>query len=356
MRHIPVDIYSAKHCLGSNLTTNGTRSTDEDVRLLRSSYLFYLSLENNNCKDYVTEKLSRPLLSNVLPIVDGPDDYSPFLPHSLAAVRADQFSTPAALAQHIRYLTTNLSAYLQHIDMRNLSRAFVMYNERAYDGRCTMCHNAYNAKLHIAAHGMYRRVPTRYRYSRDELCTEGKWKAFNTPDTRIVTTDRSWQYAGPRLSARTWWGVVKEEMDTLGQKAPAGRGERGRIHGAGLSVTHSQQQHAAVGSTPVMSPSAAMCSNSGSSSYWETGVLRWRLTSLAAVSGTLGVTLLCSIILVHIWRRKQYKYGERCKLQADELFTSLVRLWLLCVLLLLMLIGGLATLHSYFPTPGRLQR
>ena len=347
MRHIPVDIYSSNHCLGSNLSTNG-RSDVEDVRLLRSSYLFYLSLENNNCKDYVTEKLSRPLLANVLPVVDGPDDYSPFLPHSRAAVRVDDFDTPAALARYLRYLTINVTAYLEHMDMRNLSRPFVMYNERAYSGRCTMCHNAYHAKLQIAANGVYRRVPTPYRYSREQLCTTGKWDAYNTPDTRIVTTSQSGQYRGPRVDSRTWWNNVSVDIRAHRQQQLSDTREHTLRQQRGDNDIQPQQQ-SVIDNVQLSSPSATVCS-SGIASELDDSLLRWRLTSVTAVSAMLSVALLGSAFQLHTWRNKQSKYGDRCKLQADELFKSLVRLWLLCATSVVIVVAALVIFRSYLPT------
>ena len=140
IKHLPVDIYSAPkaRCLGTNLTslpdrTHPNATAIEDA-LLASSYLFYLSLENHNCRDYVTEKLYRALDVGVVPIVDGPRDYSAFLPTAHSALRLDDFE-PAALAARVSHLLRHLDQYAQLLDFTDLTPEFVQANDHNFDGR-----------------------------------------------------------------------------------------------------------------------------------------------------------------------------------------------------------------------------
>ncbi|KAF9327060.1 hypothetical protein BG006_009598 [Podila minutissima] len=56
-------------------SVNGNDFTAEEIA---TQYKFYLAFENNNCDDYVTEKLLRAYEVGAIPIVDGPSDYSRF--------------------------------------------------------------------------------------------------------------------------------------------------------------------------------------------------------------------------------------------------------------------------------------
>ena len=50
-KHIDVDIYGA---CGKLRCDRGNRKC---FKMLKENYKFYLSFENNNCKDYITEKV-----------------------------------------------------------------------------------------------------------------------------------------------------------------------------------------------------------------------------------------------------------------------------------------------------------
>lgn len=42
---------------------------------------FYLAIENSNCDYWVTEKLTHAYEVGAIPLVDGPEDYSPYIPN-----------------------------------------------------------------------------------------------------------------------------------------------------------------------------------------------------------------------------------------------------------------------------------
>ncbi|VDM37327.1 unnamed protein product [Toxocara canis] len=81
----------------------------EGARMLKSDYKFYLSFENSNCRDYVTEKFFENALSNdVIPIVMGPsrqfyERIAP--PHSF--IHVDDFDGPKNLANYLYEIDRN---------------------------------------------------------------------------------------------------------------------------------------------------------------------------------------------------------------------------------------------------------
>lgn len=97
-----------------------------------SRHRFYLSLENANCDYWVTEKLYKAFQIGAIPLVDGPEDYSPFIPSNnrfvttvfvqttqncwapdghfatlCSVIRIDDFPDPADLAAYLKRLIAN---------------------------------------------------------------------------------------------------------------------------------------------------------------------------------------------------------------------------------------------------------
>ncbi|KAH3882516.1 hypothetical protein DPMN_006456 [Dreissena polymorpha] len=106
-KYIDVDIYGA--CGSLQCLRSETKCYD----MLNSDYKFYLSFENSNCRDYITEKFFvTGLQHEVIPIVMGgaPEDYaraSP--PHSF--IHVDDFQSPEELAKYLRMLDENDDLY-----------------------------------------------------------------------------------------------------------------------------------------------------------------------------------------------------------------------------------------------------
>lgn len=78
---------------------------------LMSQYKFAFAWENTNCEDYATEKLSHVFQAGGLPIVDGPDDYSAFVPNNHSVIRVSDFAGPKALADYLRRLENDQALY-----------------------------------------------------------------------------------------------------------------------------------------------------------------------------------------------------------------------------------------------------
>lgn len=74
--------------------------------MLQKDYKFYLSFENSNCRDYVTEKyFLNALENNILPIVMGgsPDDYRKMSPQK-SFIHVDEFDSVANLGAYLNLL------------------------------------------------------------------------------------------------------------------------------------------------------------------------------------------------------------------------------------------------------------
>ncbi|KAG0077307.1 Alpha-(1,3)-fucosyltransferase 11 [Linnemannia elongata] len=117
LKYIKIDIYG--HCMNNKdwpVHPDGRSFTDREVV---ARYKFYLSIENSNCDDYVTEKIERPYSVGVVPILDGPKDYSRFLATNHSSIRLDDFATPEQLALRIHQLDQDDAAYLKYLDYKD---------------------------------------------------------------------------------------------------------------------------------------------------------------------------------------------------------------------------------------------
>ena len=133
-KYIQVDIYGG--C--GNLHCARFHKHCEDA--INQKYKFYLSFENSLCKDYVTEKAFRPMISKypMVPVVMGYANYSQILPpHSFIDVR--WFKSPKDLAQYLQYLDKNNTEYAKYFEWRRNYRCgyftvnFISFCERAHE-------------------------------------------------------------------------------------------------------------------------------------------------------------------------------------------------------------------------------
>ncbi|VDK45403.1 unnamed protein product [Anisakis simplex] len=136
-QYIDVDIY------GDCGQLRCTRKTScEDV--LDSKYYFYIAFENSICHDYVTEKLwGKGFNRLIVPIVlqrSILEAYAP--PHSFIA--ADDFVDIKQLADHLKYLMRNSTAYREYFDWRR-DYAAIFLDGNTHDqleqpwGICQLC-------------------------------------------------------------------------------------------------------------------------------------------------------------------------------------------------------------------------
>ncbi|KAF9565491.1 Alpha 1,3 fucosyltransferase [Mortierella alpina] len=185
LKYIDVDIYG--HCMRNKdwpTHPDGQQFTDREVV---GRYKFYLSIENTNCNDYVTEKIERPYAVGVVPILDGPRDYSRFIPTNHSTIRLDEFATPEQLAIRIHQLDHDDEAYLTYLDHKALAPntpidsvlnpklletfdlAPGVWGPDDYGARCGVCKLA-----HDMAEGLYKYDPSK-TIGYDKTCAFRKW-------------------------------------------------------------------------------------------------------------------------------------------------------------------------------------
>ncbi|XP_067950550.1 4-galactosyl-N-acetylglucosaminide 3-alpha-L-fucosyltransferase 9-like [Watersipora subatra] len=97
--------------------------------------MFYLFFENSLCRDYVTEKLWNILESNstTIPIALGGtsiiEDYEIVAPPN-SFIHVKNFTSPAALAEHLRYVAKNDEAFHYYNQWRNEFTLVGSYEKR----------------------------------------------------------------------------------------------------------------------------------------------------------------------------------------------------------------------------------
>lgn len=138
-------------------------------------YKFYLSFENSNCHDYITEKVWwNALQKKAVPVVMGgrAEDYRRLLPPG-SFIHVDDFETPKDLAEYLKSLASDRDSYLQFHQWR---RQFEVVQEHGYFGApvyhyCRICEALnYNA-----------RTPTTYNdleafWGKRQQCQPATWQ------------------------------------------------------------------------------------------------------------------------------------------------------------------------------------
>ncbi|CAH8871029.1 unnamed protein product [Trichobilharzia szidati] len=140
-RHIPVDIYGKCGRMSCPKSKETYASSPECLKMIRENYKFYLSFENSLCPDYITEKLYRNALRNeILPIVMGAsvEEYKKVAP-PYSFIHVDQFESPAKLAEYLKYLDRNDTAYNEYFAWHGHVH---VNNESPHFQTLTLCHQS----------------------------------------------------------------------------------------------------------------------------------------------------------------------------------------------------------------------
>lgn len=112
---LSVDVYG--NCGPFKCPRNGEQFCFD---MLRRDYFFYLSFENSNCRDYITEKLTNAMLNDVVPVVYGGADFSKILPPN-SYIDATKMSV-GELAEKLKSTMLNATEYLSYFWWKDFYR------------------------------------------------------------------------------------------------------------------------------------------------------------------------------------------------------------------------------------------
>ncbi|XP_067119311.1 glycoprotein 3-alpha-L-fucosyltransferase A-like [Centruroides vittatus] len=133
-KYIRVDIYGKCGTLKCGPTQSAKCYED-----ILKRYKFYLSFENANCKEYVTEKLFNVLNYDILPVVMGSADYEAITPPN-SVISAMDFPNPADLAQFLKTVGSNRTLYNSYFEWKGKFKSYL------HPWMCNLC-----KKLHLLA-------------------------------------------------------------------------------------------------------------------------------------------------------------------------------------------------------------
>ncbi|ELU06051.1 hypothetical protein CAPTEDRAFT_76756, partial [Capitella teleta] len=114
-KYIDVDIYG--ECGNGNVCGEYKELRQDCVQQFIGKYKFYLSFENSFCDDYYTEKISKLIGVDTIPVVMGLTNYTAILtPGTFIDVR--DFSSVKSLTDYLTYLQKNNTAFHEIIERR----------------------------------------------------------------------------------------------------------------------------------------------------------------------------------------------------------------------------------------------
>lgn len=144
-----VDIYGSCGNLSCGVNAPNSETippqNNKCMDLLNTDYKFYLSFENSNCYEYITEKFFvNALQSNVLPIVMGArrEDYQKYAPYR-SYIHVEDFDSPAHLAKYLHRLDENDDLYNSYFKWKGTGEI----SDNYFDFWCQMCSMLHDEKV-----------------------------------------------------------------------------------------------------------------------------------------------------------------------------------------------------------------
>ena len=153
--YIDVDVY------GRCGTHECPRSKESEcLRLLSTTYYFYLSFENSLCRDYVTEKFFKVFNDvNVIPVVRGGADYEQYFPPNTFINTAD-FHSPQHLATYLKSLMADTETYAEMLKTKD---NFVLTRDTVAS-LCELCKKLHSTDI------QQRVYPDLMHWTRTDMC------------------------------------------------------------------------------------------------------------------------------------------------------------------------------------------
>ncbi|RZF32651.1 hypothetical protein LSTR_LSTR004079 [Laodelphax striatellus] len=162
---IEVDIY------GKCGRLKCSRSNKDDgicYKLLDKDYKFYLSFENSNCREYITEKFFKTgLRHNVIPIVMGPpkEDYERVAPKG-SFIHVEDFQSPEHLAAYLHKLDQDDDLYNSYFKWKGMGEVLETY---FYCRLCAMLNDDFPDKYYPRFSDFWRKPG---------MCISGFWRDY----------------------------------------------------------------------------------------------------------------------------------------------------------------------------------
>jgi len=126
-----------------NVSACGRRHSPGCTQFYKSTK-FYLAFENGMCEDYITEKYAEePLGNGMIPIVFGPQEYYKKLAIPGSYINLFDFPSIEALANYIKYLDKNDTAYNEYFQWKIKYKVFVDRSNYA----CILCQKLHDDSL-----------------------------------------------------------------------------------------------------------------------------------------------------------------------------------------------------------------
>ncbi|KAH6937924.1 hypothetical protein HPB50_005248 [Hyalomma asiaticum] len=154
-KHLYIDVYG--EC-GQNVCPK--EKPFSCYKMFARNYFFYLSFENCICKDYVTEKLFKLLMYDIIPVVYGGANYTLVAPPG-SFIDALGFESPMHLARHLKKVARDFNLYKRHFQWK------AKYSIRPVAGYnfCALCR-----KLHSEDFRKTSVVPDIYHWWNTSSC------------------------------------------------------------------------------------------------------------------------------------------------------------------------------------------
>ncbi|XP_078351112.1 4-galactosyl-N-acetylglucosaminide 3-alpha-L-fucosyltransferase FUT5-like [Oculina patagonica] len=148
--HIRVDIFGLceDYFYQPHLVEERCPKATEECESLLKRYKFFLSFENGNCVDYITEKYwGTPLDLGIVPVVLGGADYKKIaIPGSYIDIL--DFPSVKALADYLLYLDNNDTAYMEYFAWRKVYKVDGYLKTNSFNKHhpwtCELCAKAQN--------------------------------------------------------------------------------------------------------------------------------------------------------------------------------------------------------------------
>jgi len=147
-QHIGVHIYGkcGKMSCGQDRRLRNPYEVDHDpcFDLVNKEYKFYLSLENDICKDYITEKAFNALKLDTIPIILSGADLATTLPPNSVIDALSR--SPEDLADHLYHLLQHKEEYLAHFKWRE---SYQVVSHESVPSPCNLCAALHSAEWSI---------------------------------------------------------------------------------------------------------------------------------------------------------------------------------------------------------------